>query len=116
MQKQAMEEKALMKELNRYFPSPFVSFSTLIISIREKKEKQLKREAYEKRALEETLLKRKEAENLINQLAASKTSTKLDEIIQSNRQKNLTCTFLPPDVPHMKGQKTQSLMTSWPLC
>lgn len=70
MQKQAMEEKALMKELNR-----------------EKKEKQLKREAYEKRALEETLLKRKEAENLINQLAASKTSTKLDEIIQSNRQK-----------------------------
>jgi hypothetical protein len=57
------------------------------IKIREKKEKQLKREAYEKRAQEETKLRKKEAEDLINQLAASKNNNKLDEIIQQNRQK-----------------------------
>ena len=57
------------------------------IKIREKKEKQLKREAYEKRAQEETKLRKKEAEDLINQLAASKNTNKLDEIIQQNRQK-----------------------------
>lgn len=54
MQKQALEDKALAKEL-----------------IREKKEKQLRKEAYEKQAMEGTLLKRKEQEQVINQLAQS---------------------------------------------
>ena len=69
MAKQTQEEKTIQRELAR-----------------ERREKQLRRDAYEKQAQDESRLKKREQLDVINQLAAAPTSANAEEIIAKSKK------------------------------